>query len=109
MPHGIVQDNKWPSSLQQRTDEQETADIHPEVHHNASPAGPNLFSRHWFLNGYEWQPSSCETSEFRFDGGSYVLLHHTLPRSEEHTSELQSRGHLVCRLLLEQKKEYDHV
>src|SRR5690625_5780529 len=27
-------------------------------------------------------------------------------RSEEHTSELQSRGHLVCRLLLEKKKEY---
>src|SRR5439155_20345674 len=28
-------------------------------------------------------------------------------RSEEHTSELQSRGHLVCRLLLE-KKTYDN-
>src|SRR5439155_10025015 len=29
-------------------------------------------------------------------------------RSEEHTSELQSRGHLVCRLLLEKKKiNYD--
>src|SRR5690625_6546859 len=27
-----------------------------------------------------------------------------LNRSEEHTSELQSRGHLVCRLLLEKKK-----
>src|SRR5215510_15993419 len=27
-----------------------------------------------------------------------------LIRSEEHTSELQSRGHLVCRLLLEKKK-----
>src|SRR5690554_1607946 len=27
-----------------------------------------------------------------------------LPRSEEHTSELQSRPHLVCRLLLEKKK-----
>src|SRR2546422_4324525 len=27
------------------------------------------------------------------------------PRSEEHTSELQSRLHLVCRLLLEKKKE----
>src|SRR5207253_9529923 len=26
-----------------------------------------------------------------------------IPRSEEHTSELQSRGHLVCRLLLEKK------
>src|SRR5690625_6366829 len=30
-----------------------------------------------------------------------LLPHH---RSEEHTSELQSRGHLVCRLLLEKKK-----
>src|SRR5690625_7039170 len=28
-------------------------------------------------------------------------------RSEEHTSELQSRGHLVCRLLLEKKKAED--
>src|SRR2546429_5892868 len=28
-------------------------------------------------------------------------------RSEEHTSELQSRLHLVCRLLLEKKKKYD--
>src|SRR5690554_7469948 len=28
-----------------------------------------------------------------------------LPRSEEHTSELQSRPHLVCRLLLEKKKQ----
>src|SRR2546422_2598884 len=27
------------------------------------------------------------------------------PRSEEHTSELQSRLHLVCRLLLEKKKK----
>src|SRR5260363_118391 len=27
------------------------------------------------------------------------------PRSEEHTSELQSPDHLVCRLLLEKKKE----
>src|SRR5437870_10313137 len=29
-------------------------------------------------------------------------------RSEEHTSELQSRGHLVCRLLLEKKKKQQH-
>src|SRR5690625_5394476 len=29
-------------------------------------------------------------------------------RSEEHTSELQSRGHLVCRLLLEKKNIYFH-
>src|SRR5207253_8833038 len=32
------------------------------------------------------------------------LLEHGVLRSEEHTSELQSRGHLVCRLLLEKKK-----
>src|SRR2546422_6949599 len=32
----------------------------------------------------------------------------TLPRSEEHTSELQSRLHLVCRLLLEKKKNNRH-
>src|SRR2546429_5996649 len=30
--------------------------------------------------------------------------HRHVPRSEEHTSELQSRLHLVCRLLLEKKK-----
>src|SRR3989442_11921768 len=30
-------------------------------------------------------------------------------RSEEHTSELQSRPHLVCRLLLEKKKKYEAV
>src|SRR5690625_6407890 len=29
-------------------------------------------------------------------------------RSEEHTSELQSRGHLVCRLLLEKKKNINN-
>src|SRR3712207_8981381 len=29
-----------------------------------------------------------------------------IPRSEEHTSELQSRQYLVCRLLLEKKKKY---
>src|SRR5690625_7103675 len=30
-------------------------------------------------------------------------------RSEEHTSELQSRGHLVCRLLLEKQKKILHT
>src|SRR2546422_902640 len=32
-----------------------------------------------------------------------------MPRSEEHTSELQSRLHLVCRLLLEKKKKKEKV
>src|SRR5690554_6975343 len=47
------------------------------------------------------------------DNAAYPFLH--LPgglvgkgqRSEEHTSELQSRPHLVCRLLLEKKKKQE--
>src|SRR2546429_3185938 len=42
--------------------------------------------------------------EQRASGGHAVLRYHC-PRSEEHTSELQSRLHLVCRLLLEKKKQ----
>src|SRR2546422_7664337 len=34
---------------------------------------------------------------------------HRQDRSEEHTSELQSRLHLVCRLLLEKKKRFSYV
>src|SRR5690625_7004291 len=39
--------------------------------------------------------------------GKYVVVlkNDAGARSEEHTSELQSRGHLVCRLLLEKKKK----
>src|SRR5690625_6210766 len=40
--------------------------------------------------------------------GSWLALGEpTWLRSEEHTSELQSRGHLVCRLLLEKKSKDD--
>src|SRR2546422_2189318 len=53
-----------------------------------------------------------ETELFRHVGqvGSPEIIPHRRPRtrrierSEEHTSELQSRLHLVCRLLLEKKK-----
>src|SRR5437870_6762177 len=39
-----------------------------------------------------------------------LLQQHRLSlRSEEHTSELQSRGHLVCRLLLEKKKTNEYT
>src|SRR5437870_7698966 len=37
--------------------------------------------------------------------GVELLRRSCQQRSEEHTSELQSRGHLVCRLLLEKKKK----
>src|SRR5690625_6846564 len=35
----------------------------------------------------------------------YFKFANAFIRSEEHTSELQSRGHIVCRLLLEKKKK----
>src|SRR5438445_13863768 len=43
---------------------------------------------------------TCITSA---DEAPHVLVEHV--RSEEHTSELQSRQYLVCRLLLEKKKK----
>src|SRR5687768_17751531 len=42
----------------------------------------------------------------RLETGRLVLHRQLVDRSEEHTSELQSRLHLVCRLLLEKKKGY---
>src|SRR2546427_8244669 len=45
------------------------------------------------------EPNSSTTSDF----GSAVIA--PGPRSEEHTSELQSQSNLVCRLLLEKKKK----
>src|SRR5690554_7925746 len=38
-------------------------------------------------------------------GAAHDMRHPHIHRSEEHTSELQSRPHLVCRLLLEKKKK----
>src|SRR5439155_2989766 len=38
------------------------------------------------------------------DETATIVSQYSGSRSEEHTSELQSRGHLVCRLLLEKKK-----
>src|SRR5690606_1349720 len=46
---------------------------------------------------------TCEAGRPRLCG--QLLQVFTLSRSEEHTSELQSRENLVCRLLLEKKKD----
>src|SRR3712207_8993410 len=44
----------------------------------------------------------------RLAGGDLHLVPLLHERSEEHTSELQSRQYLVCRLLLEKKKSHSH-
>src|SRR3712207_7558724 len=53
------------------------------------------------LNHLDALPRTCRAAE---EGGKVLLLR-CPGRSEEHTSELQSRQYLVCRLLLEKKKQ----
>src|SRR2546422_3220656 len=57
-------------------------------------------------SGETWLLENGAASQ-RAEHGPYIVVGVSVsPRSEEHTSELQSRLHLVCRLLLEKKKKY---
>src|SRR5687768_442463 len=59
------------------------------------------------LRAFEEVPAVSSAGAGRFDAvisEDGQSIDWTLSRSEEHTSELQSRLHLVCRLLLEKKK-----
>src|SRR5689334_23813313 len=60
----------------------------------------SVLKLHW--NPIEEQYAWKDTSSFH-SKSHQPNLHQ--PRSEEHTSELQSQFHLVCRLLLEKKKK----
>src|SRR5439155_24881563 len=51
-----------------------------------------------------FEPISASTSRSLTVKSTWSTAWVSPKRSEEHTSELQSRGHLVCRLLLEKKK-----
>src|SRR5690625_7020782 len=79
-------------------DQEQTEDASPQV--SPGPDGDELKKAHSQGRaapvGGNQPAKSVDTSQAK-----------TVPatgRSEEHTSELQSRGHLVCRLLLEKKK-----
>src|SRR5215471_11995281 len=81
--------------------------------------------RIWVVQMGSWQnPAGYLSSGFRLrsawqsdDGNLHIWLYQREPpaapagsaRSEEHTSELQSRRDLVCRLLLEKKKKKEHT
>src|SRR3989449_7875268 len=56
-------------------------------------------------DGYFIQPTLIETTDPTYRTMCEEIFGPVLSRSEEHTSELQSRLHLVCRLLLEKKKK----
>src|SRR2546422_9628739 len=81
-----------------------TTEIYTLSLHDALPicwARPGRASATWpTWAGCYSALSTCEAAGSP-TGGSFF----TTNRSEEHTSELQSRLHLVCRLLLEKKKE----
>src|SRR5439155_20392507 len=57
----------------------------------------------WVIVPSIWWENSPLVIQEAFAYGKPILCSDI--RSEEHTSELQSRGHLVCRLLLEKKKK----
>src|SRR2546422_7364559 len=61
------------------------------------------------LTGYTADLSLLRSVGVAVDETSGIPRHAPETRSEEHTSELQSRLHLVCRLLLEKKKKKSTV
>src|SRR5947209_5966514 len=67
--------------------ERETVEVYPVIGRMIQQVFPKGFQR------------------IRYDGVQATKTVEQLKRSEEHTSELQSRQYLVCRLLLEKKKE----
>src|SRR5690625_7122675 len=78
-----------------------------------SPPGADGWEVELFIDG-QWESITVSPEEITNDGAMQVrgdtrgdgepgFMSVYERRSEEHTSELQSRGHLVCRLLLEKK------
>src|SRR5688572_31501262 len=59
----------------------------------------------WELCSYPFAIYRCVTCGSSYELPFTLLLSRPPPRSEEHTSELQSQSNLVCRLLLEKKKK----
>src|SRR5690625_5562504 len=66
------------------------------THHVFTPEPAANLIKHILL---DTDPAEIESeASFAYEGREFLT---STDRSEEHTSELQSRGHLVCRLLLE--------
>src|SRR5690625_6300671 len=71
-------------------------------HHQAAWLMPDSSVEH--LGEISYYQSLAQLAEKGYFDAVFFADNQSFPRSEEHTSELQSRGHLVCRLLLEKKK-----
>src|SRR5690348_11238957 len=103
--HGVLR-------LVLRTDGEIVSEVVPHIgylHRCAEKIGENLTPRQWipytdrmdYLAGMNMNLGWALTVEKLL---GYRVPERGSPRSEEHTSELQSPVHLVCRLLLEKKK-----
>src|SRR5690606_41261197 len=71
-----------------------------------APTEPHTLSLH---DALPTSPASCWPSPGSRTASCSSWMKKTRPRSEEHTSELQSRENLVWRLLLEKKKRHRGV
>src|SRR2546422_8359473 len=107
-------EGRWPSSAASRSHIAVSGSIGPRDRYSAipsmnqsggltltsvctpAPGRPRLYTSYW-----NWCTISCCST---CSNSAYDPVK-GMTRSEEHTSELQSRLHLVCRLLLEKKKK----
>src|SRR5690554_7097943 len=75
------------------------------VGHFGSFACRNIYNRDNARKSQHASANALDVAAFRTADGRRISVLDDWDRSEEHTSELQSRPHLVCRLLLEKKKK----
>src|SRR2546430_13607390 len=68
------------------------------------PPRSTLFPYTTLFRSEQLNQEGAKTADAEESGGRFKKLFKRKKRSEEHTSELQSQSNLVCRLLLEKKK-----
>src|SRR5690625_6714930 len=87
------------STLMARSDDIRTNGFSQPFIENEILSNKFIFESFFFTLSCIFDDSSIHHIHL-FESFMEVISTHTTVRSEEHTSELQSRGHLVCRLLL---------
>src|SRR5690625_5533752 len=98
----------WKGKYHYDLNNRDTLDTQLNVFENFDPVIPEEYRDNKYIALGNIEPGLQESVLEQVDNPGFVVLDTMNFRSEEHTSELQSRGHLVCRLLLE-KKNKQHV
>src|SRR3712207_7861353 len=87
----------------------EDANNDAQAHQQPPQPSPDLKNLDRLVGTWEMSGEVGGRVTFEWMEGGFFLIQHVDLRSEEHTSELQSRQYLVCRLLLEKKKTHISV